>query len=135
MGHYRVCNTAYGVTWPFFSQTFLSILRSSSSFHNSLKLQLFSPHFVICIETCECQLFLFADITPRPVTVHISRFIADLFITNRFAWLKKGRIQTEKMKRVKCHQILTNWTKMFSQIKLRKNAGHGNRWHLFSEPA
>ena len=80
--------------------------------------------------------YFFVDITPRPVAAHIFRFIADLFISKRTQqiWMiKKGRIQTEKMKRVKCHQILTNWTKMFSQIKLRKNSsGHGNRLTLFS---
>ena len=93
------------------------------------------PWFCHIVRDLRKSAIFFVDITPRPVAVHIFRFIAYLFISKRtqqIQMIKKGRIQTEKMKREKCHQILTNWTKMFSQIKLRKNAGHGNRFTLFS---
>ena len=49
------CSILNHVTY--FFAAIWTILKFSSSFYNSLILQLFSPHFVICIETCECQLF------------------------------------------------------------------------------
>ena len=94
----------------------LPFLRSSL-FHNSLKLQSLSPDFVICIGTCECQLFFRGHLSVHCRFIYYEQICVIKKRTNSY-----GKNEASKMS--------SDFNKLNKNVftdKTQKNAGHGTR--------